>query len=182
MEHLCAMKKLIFLFVLLAASQATLAAELSVVAKAENGLFHIKYTDERTCNTRMVIKDAEGNRIFSEVIRNQCSFIRPYNFTQMPYGRYTVIATNEFGEKVTYVEHQPKPEVDVRYNVFRRSDGKYLLLIPKSAVSQIHVSISNGEELLYFKNVKLNGDFACIYDIKNLPDSASVEFQVRAIQ
>lgn len=167
---------------MLAASQATLAAELVVVAEAENGLFHIKYTDERTCNTRMIIKDADGNRIFSEVIRNQCSFIRPYNFSQLPYGRYTIIATNEYNEKVTYVDHRPEPEVRVQHRIIKMADGRYLLQIPKADVTRVQVSIKTDQELLYFKNVKLTGDFACIYNIKNLPDSTPVKFEVRAVQ
>lgn len=167
---------------MLAASQATLAAELVVVAESENGLFHIKYTDERTCNTRMIIKDADGNRVFSEVIKNQCSFVRPYNFSQMPYGRYTIIATNEFNEKVTYVDHQPKPEPKIHYNIVRMRDGRYLLQIPKADIARVQVSINTDEELLYTQSVKLNGDFACIYNIKNFPGSASVKFEVRAVR
>jgi hypothetical protein len=161
---------------------ATLANELVVVADAGNGLFHVKYSNERICNTRMVIKDADGNRIFTELIRNQCSFIRPYNFLQLPYGRYTIIATNAYGEKTTSVDHQPEPEPVIPYNIIKRKDGKYLLQIPKTSFTRLKIEITKDEQFLYSKVVKPEGDFACLYTIKSMADIDSVTFRITVKQ
>ena len=162
---------------MLAASQATLADELVVVAEAGTGTYRIKYSAERTCDTQMSIQDAAGKIIFSEVIRNQCSFVRPYNLSQLPYGRYTLIASNDSGRKVTYIEHKPEEEVRVTYRVIKLKNNRYILQIPKSEHAQARVMITGSDTELYSNVLALKGDFACIFNLKNY-GSGPVEFRV----
>lgn len=176
------MKKILSLCVLIIAlCKVTFADALNVVPGTEASTFKVVYTSEKTCNTRMVIRDADGNRIFSEMIRNQCSFIRPYNFTQLPYGEYTITASNEFSEKVTKINHQPEPEKTVSFQVVSLKDNKYILLIPDAGVSKLRVKISTQEGVVYTKIIKISGDYACKYAMKGISETDSINFELNYI-
>lgn len=177
------MKKLLSLCILLVAlCKITFADALSVIPGTEAATYNVIHTSEKTCNTRIVIRNEAGHTIFSEMIRNQCSFVRPYNFAQLPYGAYTITSINEEGKKVTTINHQPVPEKEIKFNVLKRNDNKYLLQVPATGLSKIRITIYTGAGEVYSDTVKPTGDFSCMYTINDMPFSETVRFEVTAVR
>lgn len=115
------------------------------------------------------ILNDRGERIFSDVIHNTNGFVRPYSFRELPEGEYAVTIKDEYGkttEKVSYTDESPQKLINVKKI---GDDNKYLVTIASPQKDDFTILISDADNnLLYEEAAKIGGEFAKVYNLKNL--------------
>lgn len=76
------------------------------VAVMKNGsTFKLFYKGAQHSDVKVSIVDARDHVVFSEVIKKVEGFMRPYNFSNLPEGNYTIEVSDKSGryiEKISY--------------------------------------------------------------------------------
>lgn len=93
---------------LLLISIASFATNITVKTNKE-GVFAIQYKNTEKGNVRVYILNSKNQEIFSENFQNVSSFTRPYNFTQLAEGEYTIVIEDRNGkqtEKINYTRNK----------------------------------------------------------------------------
>ena len=67
------------------------------------------YRAEQRGDVHVSIYDENGNTVFSEVIRKTDNFMRPYNFSTLPHGTYTIALSDGQRTRSEKVEHRILP-------------------------------------------------------------------------
>src|SRR6187431_1297710 len=82
-------------------------AILSVVSNANT--YTVYYKTSGTGKVRISIVNEANKLVYQEVLNNVASFSRPYNFSQLEEGKYTIVLEDKNGrqvEKVNYTQNR----------------------------------------------------------------------------
>lgn len=177
------MKKIYTLFVVVLVSTAAFATEpgdgskttgLAVIKKGEN-TFNIYYQPANMTDVKVYIHDSNGREIFSETMKNTDGFIRPYSFSELDLGEYTVSVVDQgetFTQKLVYAHTNKKLA-----RVSKVEDGKYVVAIPSSSYEgQASINIYSDGNLAYTHRVNSMSDFSQLFNVKKL--SGEISFDV----
>lgn len=140
---------------------------LAVFKKGD--LFKVIYNGQSECTVRLSIVDAAGQEVFSEKVVSHGGFLRPYNFSQLPKGNYTLQVTDPSGvyqEKLSWEDSKWLAHVAK----VRGSERKYMVVIPQQ-INQPDVAIhvyDQNQELVFTDHSNQQDGFAKIYHLKNL--------------
>src|SRR5688572_10299134 len=107
------MKKILMMvMVIMIASGAAIARRLEVAEISANAsvvksgsTFKLSYTRSELSSVKVSIYNDNHDLVFTETIRKISSFIRPYNFSDLPEGEYTIEVsdgTSSVTKTVTY--------------------------------------------------------------------------------
>lgn len=61
----------------------------------KDDIIEVLYSSSELGNTKIEIRNAAGQVVFSEIVRTRNGFSRPYNLSGLPPGVYKVIVSNE---------------------------------------------------------------------------------------
>lgn len=151
---------------------------LGMVVVKSGSVFKVFYKGEKTVDVRVTILDKEGNTVYKETLFNVENFVRPYNFSSLADGNYTIQVEGETGKQqqmVSYstIERSSRPMSLVRA---ASSPGKYILSIPNKDSEVLKVNIFDAENhLVYSASEKLNGDFAKLYNLSLIGEGFTFE-------
>jgi hypothetical protein len=101
---------------------------LAVMSSDKFNVFNIHYRTAEKGTVKLSIIDSKNKTVFSEILLNTSSFVRPFNFSQLHEGVYTVVLEDKNGkqsEKINYVVNQLTSFVSV--SPVANQDGKYRL-------------------------------------------------------
>lgn len=163
------------------AALAATPATMTVTATSAN-VFKISYKAEAAENVKISIYDGNNQLVFVEVLSNVASFVRPYNFTEMSEGQYTIVVANKKGkqaEKVTYIAN--KVESFISVSEVANAENKYMLNVTNNGSEDVFVRIfNNGNILVHEQSVKVTGSFGLIYNLNNVKPAtdSTVTFEV----
>ena len=167
------MKKMILFLLALTMMCATVSFARTDLKKSkvaflkQKELVRLCYEGNSTAVVEVTIKDKDGREIFKEEIREQ-SFIRPYNFSELPVGNYTVDVRDETGNYSETVQYYDRAYLG---HIMKLNDdkNKYLVTIPKKGNDEVSVCVFDSEDNLVFSEIA-NGkqDYAKVYNLKNL--------------
>lgn len=139
-------------------------------------VFKVFYKGTSISRVTVNIYDAKGLRVFSDNLGKQKSFARPYNFSELAEGTYTIELIDIAGKQIESVEYK-QGKIEKLASLIKMSGeiNKFLLIVPGKGDDVLNVRILNdsGEEL-YQGEEKVNGDFAKTYDLKSLSGSFSL--------
>ena len=144
-----------------------------VAVLKQNELVRLCYEGPPNSVVEVSIKDNVGKEIFKEKIKEQ-SFIRPYNFSELPWGNYEVCVRDETGVQTEKVRYYDRSHIG---HVMRMKGdkNKYLVTIPKHGNNEVTICVYDSESnLVYSEIAGGNRDYAKIYHLKNL-NGASIE-------
>ncbi len=141
-------------------------------AVIKNGsTFKLLYKGAEQSDVKVLILNDENQIVFSEKIKNTDGFARPYNFSNLPEGHYSIQIKDNAGVRTETVSHQIKREEKTMHLLRLDGTGKYVLSVPSQGKQDLSIMIFNDlNEVLYQSEEKINGDFARIY---NLGDQTS---------
>lgn len=173
------MKKTIgFLTVLMIISSVVFARRIdnpgsaSGVAVIKNGTtFKLYYKNAEHSNVKISIRDAANNIVFSETLHNVNGFVRPYNFSTLSTGNYTIEVTdktNTHTEAIT-IERKETPAVGTSARLFKvpGEKEKYLLTFANQASDDISVRIlDSSNDVIYSEAASIEGNFAKVYNLQ----------------
>lgn len=163
------------------AAVAATPATMTVTSTSAN-VFKISYKAEAAENVKISIYDGNNQLVFVEVLSNVASFVRPYNFTEMSEGQYTIVVANKNGkqaEKVTYIAN--KVESFISVSEVANAENKYMLNVTNNGSEDVFVRIFNNENtLVHEQSVKVTGSFGLIYNLNNVKSAtdSTVTFEV----
>lgn len=146
----------------------------SKVAVLRNGeIVRVIYKNTEPTGVQVTISDATGAKVFSEDLVSVNGFIRPYNFSEMPKGDYTICVTDVDGkktEKVCFSDlESAKPASRWTGHISKLSDGdkKVLVAIPENAAHDFSVQVyDSNDQLLYAEDQKLDHDYCSHIQLK----------------
>ena len=179
------MKKTLSILVLLVAiGSAALAmpaenpAPASGVGIMKKGkTFHVFYKAAKLSDVKIFIRNERNDLVFTETIRKTDGFVRPYNFTQLEDGEYTVEVIDCTYRQVQKITHGMKPS-DKLAHVVRVSptENKFLLTLPNKVHNIISVKIyGDKHQLVYEELLEITDDLAKLYNLNQINDNFSFE-------
>ncbi len=181
-------KTLLFLVMLTAVSSVASArrmdepAALTRMAVIRSGdTFKVFYKSASINKVSVTIYDANGATVFNENLGKLESFMRPYNFSTLPNGDYTIELQDALGkqiEQVAFTAGKLKTGKKIAANLIKIASekSKYLLMIPEQSVEVVKITIrDNDNTVLYTGSEPVSGDFAKIYDIQSEDGKFSLE-------
>jgi len=139
------------------------------MAVLKNGsTIKLLYKGAQQSDVKVAIFNDANQVVFSEKIKNTHGFARPYNFSELPEGRYSFRLIDDAGiamENVTY--EKQREEKKVMHLLRLPGTNKLLLSIPNSGSQNISVTIyDERNEVLYAGEEKLQGEFAQVYNLE----------------
>lgn len=128
------------------------------------------YRGEQRGDVSVAIYDERGATIYKERLQDTRGFMRPYNFSAMPSGVYTVELTDEKGSvKRTVLYTTSNNKRVARLTRLDKGEHRYVLSVPNSGSDVLKVRIYNeNNRLLYHKKERIEGDFARVYNLNTV--------------
>lgn len=172
---------LFFAFALLSVTAfADAPASVAVTSSANTSIYNVFYKAEVAGDVKVSILDKNKNLIFTETFTNVASFKRPYNFSQLSEGQYTIVIEDKSGKKVEEVNHAlSKVESFIRVNKLANAEGKYVLNVTSTGAEDVYVKISNGSTVLHEQKIVVDKTFGLIYNLSQLKNKVGeITFEV----
>ncbi len=163
------------------AAVAASPVSMSVTAASAN-VFNINYKTAEAGTVKISIYDTNNQLVFAEVLTNVSSFVRPYNFTDMSQGEYTITVSGKNGnqtEKVNYTAN--KIESFISVSEVANAENKFMLNVTNNGSEAVFVRIiDNNNTLLHEQSVQVTGSFGLIYNLSKVKSATepSVTFEV----
>ncbi len=177
------MKKTFTILMILFAVSSTVFARRAETPASTNGVgimkkgstFHVYYKSPNAANVKVNIYDANNKIVFTETIRKVDGFVRPYNFSDLAYGEYT-IEIQEGNQRLTEkVSYAPKVNNLAHVTKVTGSDNKYVVAVPNKTQDVISVKIYNDNTLLHQEQLQILNDFAKVYNLGDVKGKVSFE-------
>ena len=147
----------------------------SIIKKG--ALVKLFYRGEHSGKVKVTIYDENGTVVFKEVVENHEHFMRPYNFSSLPSGEYTIHIADENGTRIEKVEHgvskKKRPANLWRLNP---DSNKYMLSVPRNGSDELVVKIYDERNtVIYQETARMSGDFAKVYDLSQVKGAHTFE-------
>ncbi|SDM43342.1 Por secretion system C-terminal sorting domain-containing protein [Catalinimonas alkaloidigena] len=148
--------------------------------EAQEGRFRLRYAATGDADHVTVrILDAQGQVIRRDQTRN-ISFARVYNFSEMPYGSYTVQVTTPTGTQEFPVAHQAPTLAQPRVALKALSDKRYQVTVNGTSSAPFVVRIvDQNQQLISIDVTDKKSSFSRVYDLSKLANT-NVVFEVGA--
>ena len=164
-------------FAAVAASPVTMS-----VTTSSASVFKINYKTAEVGTVKISIYDNNNQLVFVEVLNNVASFVRPYNFTEMSEGEYTIVVATKNGKQAEKVNYSvSKVESVISVSEVANAENKYMLNVTNNGTEEVYVRIFNNENILvHEQSVQVTGSFGLIYNLNKLKSTteSNVTFEV----
>lgn len=169
-------KTLLFFLALTIFSSVSFASTLdNPVAVARMGVirsgsvFKVFYKGTALNRVTINIYDSKGLLVFTDKLGKQENFVRPYNFSELADGQYTIELNDQLGKQVESVEYKHGKIEKLATLIKVAGESKFLLAVPSQGQDVLKVKITNESgDVVYEGEEKIQGDFARIYDLKSI--------------
>jgi len=152
-------------------------AGVAVIAVKGADVFKVVYKTEAANDVKVKLYNANSEVILSQVISNTEGFILPLNFTNLAAGEYKIELTDANGvraEKIAYL--QAKSVDNIRVARISNEQSKFLVSVMSAQNETVTVRIfDNYNNLLHTEVKNVSGDFAQVYNVKNLNGACTFE-------
>jgi hypothetical protein len=166
-----------------ALSVSALAGPISSlsVTPADANTFNISYKkdDAEVGTVKISILNSDNKIVFTETINHVASFVRPYNFSKLGEGMYTVIVVDKDGEQTKKINYSFKKLTSfISVTKLPTDEHSYALNITSNGADIIAVRIlDSNDEVLDEQFHEIQGTFGVIYDLCRL-GSKSISFEI----
>ena len=163
------------------AAMAASPSSLSITASSPK-TFKIAYTNAEAGTVKVSIYDAANQLLFVEVLNNVASFVRPYNFSEMPEGEYTIVVNDKNGkhaEKINYASNKINSFISVSEII--NEENKYVLNVTNNGTEEVWVRIFDNENaMIHEQAVEVTGSFGLIYNLNHVKTNtnSNITFEV----
>jgi hypothetical protein len=151
------------------------ASAMEVVRTGD--MVKVFYKGVRDCTVKVTIFNAKGTAVFTETLKHISNFMRPYNFSTLAQGNYSIEITDESGRLVKRVDYVHAVPAVKLISLRKISSDQYILAIASKDVGAITVKIfDSAEKLIYQENEHIGKEYAKIYNVARA--SGKLTFQV----
>lgn len=151
---------------------------IAVLPMKGTEVFKVIYANENANKVKVTLYNASSQIVFSESINSTTGFILPLNFSKLAFGEYKLELTDVTGTRTESIKYQPARLNDnIRVARLTNEQGKFLVAIANPKNEKVTVKIfDNYNNLLHTEVRTVSGDFAQVYNVKNLTGACT--FQV----
>jgi hypothetical protein len=140
-------------------------------------IFKVYYRGLKRSDVKVTILNEEGQAVHKETLKKIESFVRPYNFSTLKEGNYTIELESEDGKQLKSVAYenavQPRLMSLVR---LRGGENKYVLSVANKGDDVLKVRIVDSKRNEVFSETnEVEGDFARIYKLNKIGDDFRFE-------
>jgi hypothetical protein len=135
------------------------------------------YKGTKQADVKVSIYNAANSLVYSETIKNVDGFVRPYNFSNLAEGEYSIELTGDNGRQIERVSYK-LGKVEKLANVLHVAGerNKYILTVANKGKDVPTVKIYGDKgTLLYSKVENVDGDFAQVYNFEQYAGSITFE-------
>jgi hypothetical protein len=179
------MKKISLILVMLVMIQSVVSANAIDHPSPTSGMAIMKigstvkvfYKGVKAGPVKVVILDAAGKIVFTEAFRKVENFIRPYNFSSLKDGSYTIELSDADGKQVEQIVYT-KGNIQRLARLARMAGtpDKYILSLPNKGDDNIVVKVyDSSNTIIYNQQETISGDFAKIYNLKKVIGAVTFE-------
>lgn len=146
---------------------ASAMPSVTVVQGASKHIFKLTYKSEESTRVQITIFNSQKEIVFNETVVDMANFTRPYNFSRLPEGEYTIEVKDNVGRKIEKVNYSHGTVKSI-ISVFKLANtpSKYLLTAVNEGANEITVNILNADgDSLYHETLSVNGNFGLIYNL-----------------
>jgi ABC-type transporter MlaC component len=177
------MKKIIFMMTALIVAGSTAFAHAepsgtSNMAVMRSGtVFKVFYKSAHSTDVKISITNKKDKVVFTETLRKIDGFVRPYNFTNLEEGEYTIEVTDEYGKQFHKVYYSSGRIENLAHLIrLTNEPGKYMLTLPNKGEDVVSVKIYDESfNVLYNHTEKINGDYAKVFNVEKIKDNTYLE-------
>jgi hypothetical protein len=135
----------------------------------EGATFKLIYKGAQPMDVKVHIRDEHNNIVFTEVLRRIDGFVRPYNFSKLPEGIYSIAISNQLGTQVESVQYDGSRQEALAHLTKVAGSEKYVLTVPRRDSNGFTVRIyDSANRVIYDKEESSAGDFAKVYNLDEL--------------
>ena len=144
--------------------------EVGMAVVQSGSLIKLFYKGAKASDVKVTILNEKGEAVYKETIRRIESFVRPYNFSSLNEGNYTIQLDGEEGKQLQNISYHKEVTKNLM-NLTRLagSNDKYILSVPNKREEVLNIKIFNAENtLIYSETEKIQSDFAKVYNLGNV--------------
>ena len=133
-------------------------------------IFRVLYSNDTENKVKVNLYNDKSEVIYTVSINNTTGFILPLNFANLSYGEYRLELIDADGKEVQAISYKPAKTIDnIRVAKLVNESGKFLVAITNPKNEKVSVKIfDNRNNLLHEEIRAVEGDFAQVYNVKNL--------------
>ena len=130
-------------------------------------LYRFTYLNDGTCNVKVEVIDANGEKLLSEHINRKKSFTKPYDFTNLDFGEYSFKVIDSDGEYVTKIKRSN--DVYMVANIKKVDEDKAKVIVRGEFMGPVSVNIFGRNDVLVFDDfIDHKKSFFRIYDLSRI--------------
>jgi hypothetical protein len=161
-------------------SVATFAKNPSLsVSSASSSVYNVAYKAVEAGKVKVSIYNDNNELVFTETLNAVSSFNRPYNFSELAEGEYTIVLeskNDKQAEKVSYRSNKVTTYISMKE--VADSANKYQLNLTSSTTDAVSVKIYNASDaLVHEQKMKVTGRAGFIFDL-NKVKSDMITFEI----
>ncbi|HEX6224264.1 MAG TPA: hypothetical protein VFZ52_07635 [Chryseolinea sp.] len=139
----------------------------TTMAVLKNGsTFRLLYKGIKQSDVKVLILNDENRIVFSEKIKSTDGFARPYNFSNLPEGHYSIQVKDGISTRTETVNYHIKKEERTMHLMRFQGSTRYVLSVPNKGTDDLSITIFNDlDEVIYKTRENVSGDFARIYNL-----------------
>lgn len=148
---------------------------IAIIPKGEN-VFGVVYKSDSKNKVKVSIYDSKNQLVFTERMGKSDGFLRPYNFSELSHGWYTIEVEDENGLRIEHVNYKGE-KMEKVVNVVKLSpDNKFLFTAGGQGKELITLNIyDNTDHLLYNEIRTIAGDFGQLYTVEGIKGGCTFE-------
>lgn len=153
------------------------AAATGMAIMKQGSMIKLFYKGTKSADVKVAIYNSSNMLVFSETIRNVDGFVRPYNFSSLREGVYSIELTGENGRQVERVNYT-LGKVEKLANVLHIAgeQSKYMLTVSNKGKDAITVKIYDAKgNMVYKQTEEVDGDYARIYNLEKYTGGVTFE-------
>ncbi len=156
-------------------------ASLNRMAVVKSGAtFKLYYKSSEITDVKVSILDANDKVVFTESLKKVEGFVRPYNFSNLPEGDYSIEISDRNGRSTEKVSYQTNtvPDADGKFARLLKVAGseRYLLTLSNKEADAITVKIfDDSNNIIYNQKEEIKSDFGKIYNLKRFSGKFTFE-------
>lgn len=155
-------------------SASVLAVDpVTVTPSANAETYKLTYKGDETGKVTVSILDENNRIVFTEVLRDVTSFVRPYNFSELAEGQYSIKVVDKNGSHVEKISYM-RSKTTIRVRELDNDSQKFVVTVINSKAERISVRIfENQKGLVYEGDIEVNGTQSILYNLSNLNINSS---------
>jgi hypothetical protein len=155
--------------------EPTKTSNAAIIKKGESK-FALIYQAAETATVRVSIRNDRGELLFSETLRKVDGFIRPYDFSSLPKGNYSITIEGNGTKQVEKISYQTGVVENQIFLTRLAGENRFLLSAKSNDNEEVTVRILNEQQQVLHQEKRLaTGDFAQVYRIEKLVGAVTFE-------